>query len=104
MRFAVCRVFPELPWLHDRDQVPELDRIRMVGVCRSCGVVEACAAFVTDEQITGGFWAAEFRDQPDLPDHAISEPTTELITGCSSDSAVDASPVEHRDEGEPVAS
>jgi hypothetical protein len=68
MRFAVCQDFPELPWLSDRDQVTDTKRLRMVGVCRACGVVERCMAFVTAEQISGGFWAGEFRDR--LPDAA----------------------------------
>lgn len=77
MRLAVCRAFPELPWLSDRDQVTEVDRIGMVGACRACGVVEACAAFVIAEQITGGFWAGEFRDLPDLPDASNPEQPVE---------------------------
>jgi len=88
MRFAVCQTFPELPWLSDRDQVTEADRLRMVGACRACGVVEACATFAITEQITGGFWACEFRDQPDLPKDSMAAEST----------------VEHRAEGQPVAS
>jgi hypothetical protein len=88
MLLAVCRAFPELPWLSDRDQVTEGDRIGMVGACRACGVVEACAAFVITERITGGFWAGAFRDLPDLPDDTTS----------------DASILEQPGEGQPVAS
>ena len=68
MRLAVCQDFPELPWLSDRDEVTGAERLAMVGVCRSCGVFERCAAFVAREPISGGFWAGEFRDLPDVPD------------------------------------
>lgn len=68
MRLAVCHAFPELPWLSDRGQVNEADRLGMVGACRACGVVERCSAFVTREHISGGFWAGEFRDIPDGPE------------------------------------
>jgi hypothetical protein len=65
MRLAVCQAFPELPWLSDHDQVTDVDRLRMVAACRSCGAFERCSAFVTRDSITGGFWAGEFRDVPE---------------------------------------
>lgn len=74
MRLAVCQAFPELPWLSDRDQVTAVDRNGMAAACRACGVVEACTAFVIAEQITGGFWAGEFRDQPDQSIADASKP------------------------------
>ena len=50
------------------DQASVVDRIGMASVCRSCGVFERCTAFVAAEQITGGFWAGDFRDRPEAPD------------------------------------
>ena len=68
MRLAVCRAFSELPWLSDHDQVDDVDRLRMVAACRSCGALERCADFVQHEEMTGGFWAGEFRDVPEVID------------------------------------
>ena len=76
MRLAVCQDFPELPWLSDAGRVTPAERLGMVRVCRACGVRERCAAFVAREEISGGFWAGEFRDgpdpadQPDVPDRS----------------------------------
>ena len=66
MRLAVCQDFPELPWLRDRGEVTEPERLGMVGTCRACGAFERCSAFVAREHISGGFWAGEFRDVPDV--------------------------------------
>ena len=62
MRFAVCRAFPDLPWLSDKEYVSYGDEIGMRAACRSCGVFETCHSFVQREQISAGFWAGEFRD------------------------------------------
>ena len=66
MRFAVCRAFPDLPWLSDKEHVSYRDEIGMRAACRSCGVFEPCHSFVQREQISAGFWAGEFRDPTPL--------------------------------------
>jgi WhiB family transcriptional regulator, redox-sensing transcriptional regulator len=62
MDLAVCRAFPELPWLTDRGKATAAEVAGMRGACRACGVVELCRDFVEREGICGGFWAGEFRD------------------------------------------
>jgi hypothetical protein len=66
MDLAVCIAFPELPWTGERDQVSNAALVGMRGACRSCGVYECCAEFVSREAICGGFWAGEFRE-PNAP-------------------------------------
>ena len=70
MDLAVCRAFPELPWLADAEQATADEVVGMRGACRSCGVFEACWDFVAREGICGGFWAGEFRERPDSLDGA----------------------------------
>ena len=60
---ARVRVFPELPWLADREHVAS------AGGGEACGrpaARVACSSDVSDfvarEEICGGFWAGEFRD------------------------------------------
>jgi hypothetical protein len=61
MREAACRRIPDLPWVADRGTAPVVLGELMADVCAACPVRDACAAFVVDEKITGGYWAGAHR-------------------------------------------
>jgi hypothetical protein len=61
MREAACRRIPDLPWTADPGTAPVVLGDLMAEVCAACPVRSECAAFVTTEDVTGGYWAGAHR-------------------------------------------
>jgi hypothetical protein len=57
-----CRHHPQLGWIKDPTEVGLGELATMEVVCARCPVLGECAAFVSREHITSGFWAGEHRD------------------------------------------
>ena len=69
MQAAACADRPRLPWLNDAEDVQPWNRLVMAAICDACPVRARCTSFVTDAEVTGGFWAGAHReDVPQLPD------------------------------------
>jgi hypothetical protein len=62
MAKAWCPRVAELPWTADPDQVTFAAEVAMAAVCQACPVWFECADYVTNRQITSGFWAGAHRD------------------------------------------
>ena len=52
---------PHLPWTADPKRSPVVLLDLMADVCSQCPVRELCAAFVSREEVTGGYWAGRHR-------------------------------------------
>jgi hypothetical protein len=62
MTHASCRQHPQLGWIKDPAEVGLGEMATMEVVCARCPVFGECAAFVSREHITSGFWGGEHRD------------------------------------------
>lgn len=62
MRAGTCLGFGDLPWIADPEQTTARERVVMGSLCHDCPVVTDCAAYVTREKVTAGFWAGKNRD------------------------------------------
>ena len=51
-----------LPWLDDAHTIPPVLVDLMGDVCATCPVLAGCAGYVTQADVTGGFWAGADRD------------------------------------------
>lgn len=61
MSDAACRRIPDLPWTAEPGTAPVVLGDLMADVCAVCPVRSECAAFVADEDVTGGYWAGAHR-------------------------------------------
>ena len=66
MRDAACRRIPDLPWTADKGTAPVVLGELMADVCAMCPVRDACAAFVVEADVTGGYWAGRHRNVDNL--------------------------------------
>jgi hypothetical protein len=57
-----CRDHPQLGWIKDPGDVGLGEMATMEVVCARCPVLGECAAFVSREDISSGFWAGEHRE------------------------------------------
>jgi hypothetical protein len=64
MSAATCPDRLDLPWLVDSDDLSTWERLTMAAICTDCPTIAACTAFVSVEDVTGGFWAGCHRDHP----------------------------------------
>jgi WhiB family transcriptional regulator, redox-sensing transcriptional regulator len=58
---ALCKKYPQLPWIDEPKCVSGRDRHDMLSVCSHCPVFAECLAFVKQHGIVAGFWAGRFR-------------------------------------------
>lgn len=42
-----------------QDELTELDRFQLRGLCRTCPLIEACQAYATAAKPKGGYWAGK---------------------------------------------
>lgn len=59
---ALCREFPNLPWLAEPEDRRSSAETAMRVVCGACPVFADCADFVRRCRITAGFWAGRGRE------------------------------------------
>jgi hypothetical protein len=60
-----CGNHPQLGWIKDPSEIGLGEMATMEVLCARCPVLQDCAAFVSREHITSGFWAGEHRDTDD---------------------------------------
>lgn len=86
---AACASRTELPWLMDRADIDDWDKLRMRTVCDTCPVLLDCLAAVDDLDVTGGWWAGH-----DRAPHAFTvTPTPDWATGAPAPAASSAAPI-----------
>lgn len=59
---AACGARTDLPWTGEPDQVGPWDAQTMRAVCGGCPVMADCDRYVTDHDVTAGWWAGTHRD------------------------------------------
>ena len=64
MAYALCLDYPALGWIKDSTEVGLGEEATMAVICGRCPVGLACAAYVERNDVTGGFWAGQHRDDP----------------------------------------
>lgn len=62
MRRAACADTPQLAWIGPKrgHTIPPAELERMAGICDTCPVRAACAAFADETGATAGFWAGKW--------------------------------------------
>ena len=58
---AACQSRQDLGWLAEPENVGLGEEATMAVLCDRCPVRAACAAYVDDTGVTGGFWAGHHR-------------------------------------------
>lgn len=61
MTQALCRHFPQMPWIVEPEQRPRTAVAAMSAGCLACAVRSDCESFVDRKQIVSGFWAGADR-------------------------------------------
>ncbi|GGD12651.1 WhiB family transcriptional regulator [Nocardioides daphniae] len=58
---ALCRRFPDLPWIAEPQDRSEGAQQALEAVCRACPVADACADFASHHRVTSAFYAGRDR-------------------------------------------
>lgn len=64
MRSALCRCFPDLPWIEEPHRRSRAGEVVLESVCGACSVHSECRAYVERVDIVSGYWAGEDRTPP----------------------------------------